>query len=945
MRRLYLILVTLAAIFAASCQRISEQDYANKGKALTFTASIGGYTKAGDTWFDEGDQIGVYAMEPISRYDIILTYKDGALEPDSPVYMEDAPNGVQFYAYYPYATGFVPTREAYFQVRADQSYYDNYTYSDLMAASTYADGTSDNVHFEFHHMLSRLVLTIDNLLDEGVSAVRLKEVMSTARVNASTDETWIDRTYVNDISLCPAYMNGEEVWMVIIPPQYISPVIEVETQSGKVFSFEAPSPVDFRKGYSIPGRLLLDGSSAVSTVTFSSDIQNWNWGDEVTFIKPGEEVPEYESWVYVLDESQSKVEELYIQDWDSRPFSNGSYQISVYPDGYVTIGNYTYASYQTGPAVGPIAAFGFPVWMGGYSIGDEYNFHPGNSVFVYRSPAAWCFISDPENPYEDLTLPAVPADLGELISYGIPNQYQRYNLTGIVTPSETSSAIYLSDGENSIYVPSIAGIDDISSFAGKRIELSATYIVSEGAGPMLYDAVLLNPASYEEHAWSVIGSIAGTMWDADFPMEKITVDSEDGYSYDLYVAFIKYEGGEEFKVRADGTWDLNFGAQAEGGTFDEAVTLSLNNGFVEWPAAQNGHNIVVDVTAFPDYCGSLAICFNPTENIIGAADANVFWQIVENGGQEPSDDPSGLSVTQVLDVEDGTEVEIEETAVAAKYARGFVLYDGTNGILVYQGSRPAVEVNIGDVVKVKGIKQTYNNAAQISNNGLSVEVLYNVEDKEEFLQEYGSLENVLGELYDQSAEEITYCLDKWSFPASKPVKVIGVLTSSTSITCKGQGRSVGIEYPLNDMSSLLSQNINRQCEAKGFAVNYTAAKVTLVIYSIEFGDEAQEEEIIDISIADFLNEPESPTQRYRLTGVVSNITSTQYGNFDLTEPTTGASVYVYGLTQEPVGYGGKNDQSFSSLGVSNGDNITIVGYRGSYQNTIEVKSAYLESKN
>lgn len=948
MKRLYIILVTLAAIFAASCQRISEQDYVNKGKALTFTASVGGYTKAGDTYFDEGDQIGVYAMEPINRFDIRLTYNDGALEADSPVYMDPSQGGAQFYAYYPYSSGFVPTRSSYFQVRDDQNYYDGYTSSDLMAAATYAEDSSDNVHFTFHHMLSRIVLAIDNLLEEGIIEVRLKDVLSTARVNVEYDEAWIEKSNSNDISLLQAYRDGREVWMAIIPPQHVNPTIEVVTQSGKVYSFDAPYEIDFAKGYSIPGYLVLDGVS--TEVTFSSDIMDWNWGDEVTFKNKSEDAPEYQAWAYVLDESGMQYEEMYLQNYENHPYSNGSYYLSVYPDGSAIIGDYNYSVYQVGPAVGIYSGIGFYSWMGWYSTSQAYTLDEEESVFIYRSPAAWCFVGDPENPYEGLdNLPTIRTSLTDLVNIGIPNPYQKYILTGTVAISEaaTTASFYLIEDNASLYVPYIEGVDNLEELSGKMIQICAAYVQTADAGPMLCDAEFLGIVSDEDHVWTVIGTIGGTNWDTDFPMDYMSIANVDGTIDNFYVAYVKYQAGQEFKVRADYAWDLDYGAYSEtGGGVTDTVVLDFEEGYAGCEAARGGHNIAVDVASYPDFCGMLAIIFNPSEGIIAAADYDVFQEKLQGGFDDPSEEPDGLSVTEVIRLEDNTEVEIEETVVVAKYARGFVIFDGENGLLVYQGSKPEVEVNLGDVVKVEGVKQTYNNAAQISNQGLKVEVLFNVADTEDWLEEFDSLDEAFAMLYGEMAEEISYSLDNWSYPAARPVKVVGVLTSSTSIACEGQNRTVGIEYPLDDMSALLAQNVNRECDAKGFAVNYNNTKVTLVIYSIEFGDEVEPDEIIDVTIPEFLQAPESSTQRYRLVGQIAThdgTINTQYGNFDLVD-SAGNSVYVYGLTSTPVGYGGKNDRTFGRLGLEEGDVIKLVGYRGSYSGTIEVMNAYFEEK-
>ena len=96
--------------------------------------------------------------------------------------------------------------------------------------------------------------------------------------------------------------------------------------------------------------------------------------------------------------------------------------------------------------------------------------------------------------------------------------------------------------------------------------------------------------------------------------------------------------------------------------------------------------------------------------------------------------------------------------------------------------------------------------------------------------------------------------------------------------------------------------------------------------------------IAAVSVADFLAAPEG-TALYELTGIVKNLANTTYGNFDLVDAT--GSVYVYGLTGN--GAIGSNDKSFASLGINEGDVITIIGTRASYKETPQVGgTAYLK---
>ena len=88
--------------------------------------------------------------------------------------------------------------------------------------------------------------------------------------------------------------------------------------------------------------------------------------------------------------------------------------------------------------------------------------------------------------------------------------------------------------------------------------------------------------------------------------------------------------------------------------------------------------------------------------------------------------------------------------------------------------------------------------------------------------------------------------------------------------------------------------------------------------------------IQDMTVADFLAAEEGAAL-YKLTGKVANLKASEYGNFDLVDAT--GSVYVYGLTATPVQ---KNDKSFPTLGIKEGDIVTLIGTRTSYNGAPQV---------
>ena len=87
----------------------------------------------------------------------------------------------------------------------------------------------------------------------------------------------------------------------------------------------------------------------------------------------------------------------------------------------------------------------------------------------------------------------------------------------------------------------------------------------------------------------------------------------------------------------------------------------------------------------------------------------------------------------------------------------------------------------------------------------------------------------------------------------------------------------------------------------------------------------------EITVADFLKAPVDDNVYYILTGEITDLYDTEYGNFTLVDET--GSVKVYGLTAEKVD---KNDKSFSTLGLKEGDIVTLCGTRDEYNGEDQV---------
>ena len=97
--------------------------------------------------------------------------------------------------------------------------------------------------------------------------------------------------------------------------------------------------------------------------------------------------------------------------------------------------------------------------------------------------------------------------------------------------------------------------------------------------------------------------------------------------------------------------------------------------------------------------------------------------------------------------------------------------------------------------------------------------------------------------------------------------------------------------------------------------------------------------VTEISLADFLAKPDSKTVYYMVTGTVKDLLSSagktnDYGNLHLTDGTN--ELYVYGCYS---GYGATGDARkgfIKKAGIKEGDELTMIGYKDTYNGLIEL---------
>ena len=259
------------------------------------------------------------------------------------------------------------------------------------------------------------------------------------------------------------------------------------------------------------------------------------------------------------------------------------------------------------------------------------------------------------------------------------------------------------------------------------------------------------------------------------------------------------------------------------------------------------------------------------------------------------------------------------TSIANDLYGNMYITDETGTVYVYgtlyQGAEKQFSkhgIEVGDIVTVEGPQSPYNGSPQLKN----VTVI-----------------------------EIEKSLIKLEKLISTPLPLEGGVVTAL-LTVKGGEFSVEIPEDAAWLTAGEPSELGGvTCVELTAAANEGGARKTTVTFKttvdgkdyIAMADVEQAGAIKAVTVAEFLAAAEG-TSLYELTGVVKNIKNTTYGNFDIVDAT--GSVYVYGLTNN--GAIGSNDKKFASLGINEGDKVTIVGTRASYNGTAQVGgTAYL----
>lgn len=278
---------SLAVLLASGC---TKTELANGGEGqMHFSPSLPG-TKATDTSFEEGDAIGIYALE----------YMDGIASPlqlsgnwannsravlnagsweVSPVIWWKDDCRFDIISYYPYCSDIKSVDDMQFSIQLDQRG-SGYTRSDLMWAKTAGVTRTDgDIPLNFKHKLSRLDINLVKGPDyEGTipenAEVRIMSTVPSAIMNLETGD--VEKDMYGTEKTITAHQNGVGSYSAIIVPQMmLNNVPLLEIIAGDV-SYLLSCRFQFESGIRHTLNVTMTSDPEKAVINIGGGIEGWN---------------------------------------------------------------------------------------------------------------------------------------------------------------------------------------------------------------------------------------------------------------------------------------------------------------------------------------------------------------------------------------------------------------------------------------------------------------------------------------------------------------------------------------------------------------------------------------------------------------------------------------------------------------------------------------------
>ncbi len=257
----------------------------------------GDFTKATDTAFEVNDAVNVYgfkgdALSSITSWQTWLaggkfTKTESGFTSDQTYYWYEGEEKGIIIGLYPYnethTAEALLTTGVEFCVKSDQSTHAGYTASDLMTAyKPDVIPTSENVVLEFDHLLSKLVVDINNQTGVDIKEVYIDGVKGNINYSFGLGVSLQEGSgTIKAGELATASDGYTDTYVLIVPPQSVAPSIAVTTTDNRQYTYNATESIEFGMG-KVRHLLVTITEQSIST-EFDAIVNDWSADESVEF--------------------------------------------------------------------------------------------------------------------------------------------------------------------------------------------------------------------------------------------------------------------------------------------------------------------------------------------------------------------------------------------------------------------------------------------------------------------------------------------------------------------------------------------------------------------------------------------------------------------------------------------------------------------------------------
>ncbi|MDD7068636.1 MAG: fimbrillin family protein [Prevotella sp.] len=192
-------------------------------------------TRATDTAFENGDQIGLYVVnrkadgssQPLLSSgnhvdNMLFTYSNG-WAPATPIYWKDENTHSDFYLYYPYQKSLSSVNAMVFELNANQSNAQDYKSGDLLIGSSLnVTPTKEAVNIEANHAMSLVEIMLkpgNGFTESSLSTSKVSLRLNGLKTLATVDLASSNVTAIGPATTVIPYKDGDKYRAIVVPQQ------------------------------------------------------------------------------------------------------------------------------------------------------------------------------------------------------------------------------------------------------------------------------------------------------------------------------------------------------------------------------------------------------------------------------------------------------------------------------------------------------------------------------------------------------------------------------------------------------------------------------------------------------------------------------------------------------------------------------------------------------